>query len=208
MKLLSKAAYALLTDDAKKEYDAALLVFIAEFKELADGSGLCYTQANITRLSAIPKKQFNGRMAVVAVLDIPDTRFAGNIAGTTGNRTLHPAQADVIAQGGGFANWQHFAVSTLPCIEIGSFNMGIKLNEKGESWKNRKTGKTGIFTNTHLAVVSYEYLPSVEVNGLIAVATKEACSAGFSAILNMNSGATPVPVAVEPEAEGEPEVKA
>lgn len=207
MKILSMAQYDAKSAEEQAEYDTKLESYLTEFEKAADENGVVYATITIKRTAHSPVMQRSGRMRINLAVDTNGNKWAKNVVSESGNIHLAPKQANVLATSAGFANWGHFSISCLPCLDKGQFRIGIVLNREGESWTS-SNGDTGTYKTTGLSIESYEFLPSVEVAGMLTRATQAIAIQGFADVLGggNSQGAVKMPPAGAEAEEEEAEV--
>jgi hypothetical protein len=207
-KFLTIAQVKALSDTDRATYDAALAAYKEAF--LADNpNGVAQFTADITTFGII-QKMVNGKPRVSIGIDpddLPVTVASAVCAGPKNDTILlAPGRADVIAQNGRFLNFAHMGISTTGALNPGQFTIDVALHVQGERWTGKVDGKatSGTYKSTHLAIVGFTYVPSVEMAGKLGKLVEKAAGKGFEDMLYSNVKATATTkVEVEVDAEEE-----
>ena len=202
---LTKAQVAALNDADRTKYLTELAAFKAQF--LADNpNGTVTVNTDILSFGVIPVL-VKGSPRVSITIDADDLgeTFANALCVGEKNNVilLAPGRADVIARNSRFMSFSHMGLTTDGTIDQGQFALEIAHHVEGQPWSGKKNGKKvkGTYTNTHLAIVGFTYIPSIEVLGLVKQAKTKASEAGYMQMLNIGNTVPGVQSIVEPEVE-------
>lgn len=195
---LTQAAVAALSEDERAAYETALAAFVTAFKA-ANPTGEAVIKVQLTKLNAMATIS-NGKPRVAFNVSITDKTIASGIAGKDGLILRPLANADIMAKNNGFFTFGHMALVLMSLMNKGELAITYKLNVKGEAW-SAKSGETGIYKSTHLAIVDMVYVPSTAASQAIGQATQKAAANGYERMLfsGFDASVTATPVAVPTE---------